>query len=90
MNTKAVRAILGLVADAESVGSVENYHAELLAAMAAVFPCDVVVFNEFRLAPQQQARISPTVTCSASPPIQPAGAITDDLLAAFATCRSTR
>lgn len=83
MNTKAVRAILGLIADAESVGSVESYHADLLAAMTAVFPCEVVVFNEFQLVPKKAARHSPTVTCSTSPPIEPAGAITEDLLAAF-------
>ena len=38
MNSKAVGRVLGLIADTESFGSVETYHAELVAAMAAVFP----------------------------------------------------
>jgi DNA-binding NarL/FixJ family response regulator len=83
MNTKAVKAILSLVADAESAGSVETYHAELLSAIAAAFPCEVVVFNEFVLAPGDAARGLPAVTCSAAPPLEPAGALPPALLAAF-------
>ena len=47
MNSKAVKAILGLIADADSAESVENYRAELLVALADVLPCDLLVWNEF-------------------------------------------
>jgi len=83
MNTKAVKAMLDLIADAESAQSVEAYHAELLSATAAVFACEVAVFNEFRLGRRQETRRCPTVTCSTSPPVQPADAVSPALLAAF-------
>jgi DNA-binding CsgD family transcriptional regulator len=83
MNSEAVRAILGLIADAESMGSVETYHAELLSAMAAVFPCEVVVFNEFRVDRPDRARGTPAVTCTSSPPLEPRDAIPPALLSAF-------
>ena len=83
MNTRAVNAVLGLIADANSAGSVESYHAELLAAVAAVFPCEVLVFNEFHLDSRPVGDAYPAVSCSVMPPIEPAGAITPDLIAAF-------
>ena len=83
MNSKAVRGVLGLLADAESRESVETYHAELIAAMAAVFPCEVVVFNEFRVDPQNRAGGTAAVTCTSSPPLEPHDAISPTLLSAF-------
>ena len=83
MNSKAVRGVLGLVADAESLGSVETYHAELVAAMAAVFPCEIVSFNEFWVERPAGARGSPAVTCTSSPPVEPRDAIPVALLPAF-------
>lgn len=83
MNTRAVRAILGLIADAESAGSVEAYRAELLTAMAAAFGCEVVVFNEFQLHPRPNVLGTPGVTCTTSPPIEPTDAVSPPLLAAF-------
>jgi DNA-binding CsgD family transcriptional regulator len=74
MNTNAVRAILRLVGDAESSASVSAYHAELLVALAAAVPCDLVVWNEFRLGVSQDA-IGTT---------EPPGAITPVQQAAFA------
>src|SRR5438105_2346097 len=47
MNTRALRALLGLIADADSAGSVEDYRAALLVAIAEVLPCDLLVWNEF-------------------------------------------
>jgi DNA-binding CsgD family transcriptional regulator len=84
-----MKGLLGLIAEAESAGPVESYHAELLLAVAAAFPCEVAVFNEFQLVPRaaeircQAAIGGPTVTCSGSPPLEPAGAIAPALLAAF-------
>jgi DNA-binding CsgD family transcriptional regulator len=83
VNTRAVNAVLGLMADARSAGSVESYHAELLATIAAVFPCEVLVFNEFQLDLRAVRHVSPAVTCSAMPPLEPAGAITPAMIAAF-------
>ena len=83
MNSKAIRGVLGLIADAESVGSVETYHAELMAAMAAVFPCEVVVFNEFRVDRSDGAHETQAVTCTTSPPLEPRDAVPPALLAAF-------
>lgn len=80
MNTKAVKAILRLTADAESAGSAESYHAELLAAMAAAFRCEVVVFNDIGARPHPDAT---RATCSTSPAQEPAGAISPALCAAF-------
>lgn len=68
MNTKAVKAILRLIADAESAGSVEIYHAELLAVMAAASACEVVVFNEFQISARRDPHSTPTLTCSTPPP----------------------
>jgi DNA-binding CsgD family transcriptional regulator len=83
VNTRAVNAVLGLIADAGSAGSVDNYHAELLTAVAAVFPCEVLVFNEFQLDPRPVRDGQPAVTCSAMPPIEPAGAINAAMIAGF-------
>lgn len=83
MNTRAVRALLGLIADAGSLESVETYHGELLSAMAAVFPCEVVVFNEFRVGRADRSQGMPTVTCTSSPPLEPRDAIPPALLGAF-------
>jgi DNA-binding CsgD family transcriptional regulator len=74
---------LDLVADAESAESIETYHAELLASMAAVFPCDVVNLNDIETHPQDAAPETPAVICTTSPPIEPAGAIGPALLAVF-------
>ena len=83
MNRKAVRAMLDLVADAESAESVESYHAYVLSALVAVFPCEVAVFNEFQLDPRPRRPGHPVVTCSRSPPIEPPGALGSTLLSAF-------
>jgi len=83
MNSKAVRDVLELIADAESVESVESYHAELIGAMAAVFPCEVVVFNEFEVDRSDGAHGTPAVTCTSSPPLEPREAVPPALLAAF-------
>ncbi len=50
MNSQAVRAMLCLIADADSTPSAESYRTELLAAVAAALPCDLVVWNEFPIA----------------------------------------
>ena len=83
MNTKAVKAILTLTADAEAAGSLETYHAELLTAMAAAFPCDVLVFNEFELGPRPTRLGTSAVTCTTSPPLEPADAVSPALITAF-------
>ena len=83
MNRRAVRALLDLMADAESLGSVEAYHAELLKATAAVFPCEVVNFNEFCVDRPDRARTTPAVTCTSSPPAEPRDPVSPALLAAF-------
>jgi DNA-binding CsgD family transcriptional regulator len=83
MNTRAVNAILALVADAESAGSVGTYHAELLAVLAQALPGDVLVFNDFLLDARPDALLTPTVSCTASPPLEPRGAISPALLEAF-------
>jgi len=83
MDTKAVNAILALVADAQSAVSVEAYHATLLATLANVFPCDVLVFNEFQPRYDSAASATPSIICTASPPLEPRGAIAPALLPAF-------
>lgn len=83
VNTEAVKAILGLIAAADSAGSVETYHRALLSAMAAAFACDVVVFNEFQLGPRHDTLDTPAVTCTTAPPLEPADALTPPLLEAF-------
>jgi len=83
MNSKAVRGVLGLIADADSCGSVETYHAELVTAIAAVFPCEIVSFNEFWVERPAGARGSPAVTCTSSPPLEPRDAMPVALLPAF-------
>ncbi len=83
MNTKAVSAILGLVADVDTAESVEAYHAALLVALADVFPCDVLVLNEFQLGHAPSAPAAPDISCTVSPPIEPRGAIAPALLPAF-------
>ena len=91
MNSTAVRAILGLIGDAESLASVETYHAELVATIAAVFPCEIVSFNEFWVDRPAGARGSPAVTCTSSPPLEPRDAMPVALLPAFfATWPTTR
>jgi DNA-binding CsgD family transcriptional regulator len=47
MNTRALRALLRLIADADSARSVEAYRAELLVALVEALPCDLLVWNEF-------------------------------------------
>ena len=47
MNSQAIRAMLDVIADADCAPSAESYRSELLAAVAAVLPCDLVVWNEF-------------------------------------------
>jgi DNA-binding CsgD family transcriptional regulator len=83
MDERAVKSLLELVADADSVGSVEAYHAALLAAVANVIPCDVLVFNEFQLGPGANGSARPTVTCTAAPPLEPSDAIAPALLETF-------
>jgi DNA-binding CsgD family transcriptional regulator len=83
MHTKAVNAILTLVADARTADSVEAYHAALLVELAGVFPCDVLVFNEFQSRDTSGAPGPPRVTCTAAPPVEPRGAIAPELLHAF-------
>ena len=81
MNSKAVREVLALTGEAESTGSAAAYHAGLLATLAAVFPCDVAVFNDFHLrhGPRGDLRVS----CTSSPPVQPHAAIPPALVMAF-------
>ncbi len=83
MRTRSVKAILGLISDAESAGSVEAYHTELLAALAAGFGCDVVNFNEFETAARPDSPGTPTAACSTSPLTEPAGAVPPELCTAF-------
>jgi DNA-binding CsgD family transcriptional regulator len=83
MNTRSVKAILGLIGDAQSLGSAEAYHAELLKAMAAVFPCEVVNLNEFRVDRPDGPRASLAVTCTSSPPAEPRDPVSPALLGAF-------
>ena len=83
MKIKAVRAILDLIGDAESLGSVERYHAELVAAIVAVVPCEIVSFNEFWVERPGGARRIPSVTCTSSPPLEPRDAMPVALLPAF-------
>jgi len=83
VNSNAVREVLGLIADAESFGAVETYHAELLKAMAAVFPCELVNFNEFCVDRPAGARGAPAVTCTSSPPLEPRDAMPVALLPGF-------
>jgi DNA-binding CsgD family transcriptional regulator len=83
MKTRAVRALLMVTADAASCGSVETYHAELLAVLAKVFPCDLLNFNEFLVEPEMFASGALAVTCGRSPPIEPQRAIPSALMAAF-------
>lgn len=83
MNTKAVRAVLDLVADADSAGSIEEYRAELLRAFVNVFPCDVANFNDFRIGEQPDPGEVASVTCTTGPPMEPAGAVSPELLDAF-------
>jgi DNA-binding CsgD family transcriptional regulator len=75
MNSKAVKAILGLIADADSAESVENYRAELLVALADVLPCDLLVWNEFPIGGKREPMGS----------TQPRDAITPALQATFAS-----
>ncbi len=49
MNTRAVRAILRLIGDADSAPSVDVYRTELLIALACAVPSELVVWNEFRI-----------------------------------------
>ncbi|HZT90472.1 MAG TPA: helix-turn-helix transcriptional regulator [Gaiellaceae bacterium] len=83
MNTRAVRAVLELVADADAICSVEDYHMALLAALAKAVPCDVVNFNDFRFDPPAGALAEPAVSCTAAPPLEPADALAPSLLATF-------
>jgi DNA-binding CsgD family transcriptional regulator len=83
MNTRAVRAILRLTGDAESAESAQSYHAELLAAIAAVFPCEVVVFNEIDIQPRPDARGLPAVACTVAPALEPANSVAPEVCEAF-------
>lgn len=83
MKTKALRAILGLMTDAAALASVETYHAELVAAIATIVPCDIVSFNEFWVERPAGARGPPVVTCTSSPPLEPPDAMPVALLPAF-------
>lgn len=74
MNTRALRAILCLIADADSAASVQSYHAELLVALAAALPSDLLVWNEFPIGGRREPMgIS-----------EPREAVTPALQAAFA------
>lgn len=81
MNNSAVRAILELVADADSVDSLQAYHAALLAALACAIPCDISVFNDFQVG--FDAELRPTFTCTAAPPVEPQRAVSRTLVEAF-------
>jgi DNA-binding CsgD family transcriptional regulator len=83
MDTRAVRALLRLVADAESAPSVEAYHAELLTLVAAIFGCDVAVFNEFRVDRSNAAPGDPAVSCTSTPRLEPPNAVAPGLVEAF-------
>lgn len=83
MHVRAVKAILDLVADAESASSVDAYHEALLAALARAFPSDVLAFNDFQLASGAPALGAPAVGCTVAPPLEPRGAVTPALLAIF-------
>ena len=74
MNTRALRALLGLIADADSAGSVEDYRAALLVAIAEVLPCDLLVWNEFPIGGR----------CEPMGSTQPRDAISPALQAMFA------
>jgi DNA-binding CsgD family transcriptional regulator len=83
MDERAVKSFLEVVADADTAKSLDAYHAALLAALANVIPCDVLVFNEFQLGPGANASARPTVTCTAAPPLEPSAAIAPALLETF-------
>jgi DNA-binding CsgD family transcriptional regulator len=83
MNTKAINAILALVADAETAESVEAFRAALLVALGQAFPCDVLVFNEFQPRYSAAAPATASITCTASPLVEPHDAIAPALLPAF-------
>jgi DNA-binding CsgD family transcriptional regulator len=74
MNTKALRVLLRLMAEADSAESVESYRAELLVALAEVLPCDLLVWNEFPIGGRREPM---GIT-------QPLDAISPALQAAFA------
>jgi len=83
MNPRSVRAILDLANDADGAVSVDAYHADLLAALASGFGCDVAVFNAFEVSGPSDFRTRAKATCSTSPPVEPQGAISNVLLASF-------
>jgi DNA-binding CsgD family transcriptional regulator len=49
MNTRAVNALLRVIADSASADSVDAYHDELLGALAVALPCELLVWNEFAI-----------------------------------------
>jgi DNA-binding CsgD family transcriptional regulator len=74
MNTRALRALLSLIADADSARSVEDYRTELLIALAEALPCDLLVWNEFPIGGRREPMGM----------TQPRDAISPALQAAFA------
>jgi len=70
MNTRALRALLCLIADADSVGSIENYRAELLVALADLLPCDLLVWNEFPIGGTREPMGSTQPRDAISPALQ--------------------
>jgi DNA-binding CsgD family transcriptional regulator len=70
MNKRALRALLCLIADADSAGSVENYRAELLVALADVLPCEVLVWNEFPIGGTREPMGSTQPRDAISPALQ--------------------
>jgi ATP/maltotriose-dependent transcriptional regulator MalT len=81
MNNRAVRAILELAAEAGSVDSLEAYHAAMLVALASAIPCDLLVFNDFRV--DLDIDRGRTFTCTAAPPLEPERAMSLALVEAF-------
>jgi len=83
MRTRCVKAILGVVSEADAAESVEAYHAALLAALATGFGCDLANFNEFEIAAPPDFPGATPPACSTSPPMEPAGAVAPEACAAF-------
>ena len=83
MNTRAGRAILELVADRDSAGSVETYHAALLAALVNALLCDLVNFNNFGLGPGVDPVGRPAVTCTMAPLCEPRDPVAPAIIEAF-------
>jgi DNA-binding CsgD family transcriptional regulator len=70
MNTAALRALLRLIADADSAESAEDYRAQLLVLLAEALPCDLLVWNEFPIGGMRQPMGSTQPRDAISPALQ--------------------